>query len=87
MKNQETKQNEKHDDDGRVIAKMNVEGMPWYDKFAPKIKGKKDEKALPPMTKEESRRLIADLLLGMLPVVAAFLGAFALVIFLMTKLW
>jgi len=74
-------------DDGRVIANMNVEGMPWYDSISPKIRRKDKEKTLPPMTKEETKKLIADLLVAMIPVVCAFLGGFALVIFLMTKFW
>lgn len=89
MKDQDSKQNIERgkDDDGRVVANMNVEGMPWYDKFAPKIKGKKQEKTVPPMTKEEYRRLMADMLWGIIPVAAIFIGVFALLIFLMTEFW
>ncbi|HRX14200.1 MAG TPA: hypothetical protein P5087_04200 [Eubacteriales bacterium] len=75
------------DDDGRVIAKMNVDGMPWYDSISPKIKKDENGEQIPPITKKETRRLIGDMLFALIPVLGMFLGAFALLILLMTNLW
>jgi len=52
MKN---KSNSNSDDDGRTIADMNVDGMPWYvrdDENRLKRKGSSEQ---PQMTKEELR--------------------------------
>lgn len=75
------------DDDGRVIAKMNVDGMPWYDSISPKIKKDESGEQIPPITKKETKKLIGDMLLALIPVLGIFLGAFALLILLMINLW
>ncbi|HPG92246.1 MAG TPA: hypothetical protein PK675_02415 [Clostridia bacterium] len=87
MKNKSENKTKYEDDDGRVIAKMNVDGMPWYDSISPKNKKNEKGEQLPPMTKKETRRLIGDMMLALIPVVGMFLGAFALLILLMTNLW
>ena len=82
------------DDDGRVIAPMNVDGMPWYDrKTAPTRNNEKTEeddfdfKALPPEErkeyKKETRAIIRGIILQFLPFLALFVGAFAIVILIM----
>ena len=65
------------DDDGRVIANMNVEGMPWFLSDALKNKGRTDSD-MSDLTKEESRELVkgavkAGLLIAGICVLAAFL--------------
>ena len=65
------------DDDGRVIANMNVEGMPWFLSDALKNNGKTDSD-MSDLTKEESRELVkgavkAGLLIAGVFVLAAFL--------------
>ena len=65
------------DDDGRVIANMNVEGMPWFLSDALKNKGRTDSD-MSDLTREESRELVkgavkAGLLIAGVFVLAAFL--------------
>lgn len=43
------------DDDGRTIADMNVEGMPWYVKGDAKKASEKDSREHPAMSDEELR--------------------------------
>jgi len=85
--NNKSEKKKYEDDDGRVIAKMNVDGMPWYDSFSPKVKKDENGEQIPPITKKETKRLIGDMLLALIPVLGMFLGAFALLILLMTNLW
>lgn len=78
------------DDDGRVIAPMNVDGMPWYDKYAKRARKadqNADEKPLEPLSKRETFKLIMQLYIGMIPFLLLFIGLGALFIFLLTKVW
>lgn len=61
------------EDDGRVIAPMNVEGMPWYTPYKTT-----SEKEKQPLDKRESRQfmfsaLLATLLIGSVFIVGMFL--------------
>ena len=67
------------DDDGRVIAPMNVEGMPWYRKEVP---GEGDGKSEPQYTKEQTRYIILGTLKAALLIGLAFIVVFFLVILL-----
>ena len=68
------------DDDGRVIAPMNVDGMPWYRRDVPgETKGDKPE---PKFDKEQTRHIILGTLKAALLIAFAFLAGIALVIFL-----
>ena len=63
------------DDDGRVIANMNVDGMPWYVEAAKKKEASSQELDL---TKEESKAVLwgtvkAGLLIASVFVVAALI--------------
>ena len=63
------------DDDGRVIANMNVDGMPWYVDAAKKKEASSQELDL---TKEESKAVLwgtvkAGLLIASVFVVAALI--------------
>ena len=71
------KRKQYEDDDGRVIANMNVDGMPWFLSDALKNKGKTGSD-MSDLTKEESRELVkgavkAGLLIAGIFVLAALL--------------
>lgn len=78
------------DDDGRVIAPMNVDGMPWYNKYEKKAKSQKTDdatKPIEPMGKRETFKLIMNLYIGMIPFLIFFIGLGALFIWFLTKIW
>ncbi len=70
------------DDDGRTIADMNVDGMPWYSK-------KRSEKKMPmvELSKEERLGLYSGIIKAVALVGAVFIVAFFLFIFALTKIW
>lgn len=61
-------QREEFEDDGRTIADMNVDGMPWY--LEKKEKQPEPEKI--ELTKEESRAMMGGILKATLLVTLAF---------------
>lgn len=74
------------DDDGRVIAPMNVEGMPWYRKGKPLSGGDSGSKE-PPLSRKETLILILNGALAGLTI-ALILGALgALFILFLTNVW
>lgn len=82
-----SKKDKKYEDDGRVVAPMNVDGMPWYDSKKPKSHAESAGKKAPePISSEDTRRIIVRVYLVMLPIIVLFFGAFALVIWLFVKL-
>lgn len=98
MKNK--KKREKFEDDGRVIAPMNVPGMPWYDERAVKTSKTEDQfedteqviyKNLSKEEKKDYRRetwrIIGGVVLRMLPFLLGGAAVFALVILLMWLAW
>ncbi len=63
------------DDDGRVIADMNVEGMPWHTGIPrrEKKRGPEEKEAeRPELTGKEKRALIRGVLLASMSVAAIF---------------
>ena len=70
------------DDDGRTIANMNVDGMPWYMDAEAKTPGEKIQ-----LSKAESRAAMWGALKATLLVVAIFAGAFALFILFCDNIW
>ncbi|NCA67244.1 MAG: hypothetical protein EOM87_04175 [Clostridia bacterium] len=76
-----------NDDDGRVIAPMNVDGMPWYNRHAPKIK--EEMPSLPPekMSGKDTLRLLLRLYAALIPVALVFIAAFAALIYFMVYVW
>lgn len=62
------RQREEFEDDGRTIADMNVDGMPWY--LEKKEKQPEPEKI--ELTKEESRAMMGGILKATLLVTLAF---------------
>lgn len=78
------------DDDGRTIASMNVEGMPWYAPNTPQSgKGKAESEKEPPLdlTKEEKRALTAGTLKAALLVWLIGAGIFGLFILFCYFVW
>jgi len=77
------KRKEKFEDDGRVIAPMNVEGMPWYVKKLPGQNASSRPDTLSPQEKRKEDRAVmwgvlkAALLLGVV-----FAVGYAVIIFL-----
>lgn len=80
------KRREYDDDDGRQIADMNVDGMPWYvRRSSPSSNSQNDEPI--ELTREERRSLYGGVLKAVLLVAAAFIGVYFLVVFLLTRIW
>ena len=91
------------DDDGRVIAPMNVDGMPWYDKnkrsqptgagggAVEPADGQVDYASMSPEEKKEYRKqtrgIIWGILLRFMPFVLAFVAVFGLFILFLTLVW
>ena len=69
------------EDDGHIIANMNVDGMPWYEP-----KREKNEEKLE-LTKEEQRYLISGALKAALLVAGIFILVFFLFILFCTNIW
>lgn len=68
------------DDDGRVIAPMNVEGMPWH-RSGTKSKPQNDDNSIP-FTKKESLSVVLNAILAAFTVAAVIgLGLFLFILF------
>lgn len=76
------KKQEVLEDDGRTIANMNVEGMPWYVEHSPKQTQPDDRIEL---TREEARAMMAGILKATLLVTAFFGIGITLFILLCTE--
>ncbi len=82
------------DDDGRVIASMDVDGMPWYEQR--RINIDKDEetvdfKNMTPEEKKEYRKQTRIIIFGILryliPLLLLFAAVFTAIILMMVFLW
>lgn len=74
------KKKEYDDDDGRVIAPMNVEGMPWFQKgVGPQ--NANNEKATPLTRKEMFSMLINGALAGLTVALVLGFAAFLYILF------
>ncbi|MBQ8075842.1 MAG: hypothetical protein IJ237_07650 [Oscillospiraceae bacterium] len=71
------------EDDGRTIANMNVDGMPWYE---PNRQDPDSTEKLE-MTREEQRWLIGGALKAALFVGAVFAVVYFLFLLFCTKIW
>ena len=69
------------DDDGRTIADMNVEGMPWYDRAA--RDRREDGSPKPPMDRSQRQATIFAVITAALLIALAFGIGYFLLIFLM----
>ena len=71
-------------DDGRVVANMNVDGMPWY------VRGEKSSQTEKPesvyLSGKEKWAMFGGVMKAVLLVSAVFASVYFLVIFLMTKI-
>lgn len=74
------KKREYDDDDGHVIANMNVEGMPWYRKETPEELARQKKNSF---NKEQTRYIILGTLKAALLIAGAFIGVFFLFILLL----
>ena len=76
------------DDDGRVVARMNVEGMPWYAERGENVPEQTEQSGGPePMTKEESRAFAWGAVKAALLVTAVFSVGAVLFILVGTEIW
>ena len=79
------KKNRPADDDGRVIAPMNVEGMPWY---APQAPREGEGGGTPePLTGAEKRAFVFGVLKAVGLVMLAFVGVYLLFLLFCTEIW
>ena len=76
-------------DDGRTIADMNVEGMPWYTPGERLSKAERREKAKtePGLTREESRYYTWGALKAALLVVGVICAGIALFVLFCQHVW
>ena len=77
------KRREYDDDDGHVIAPMNIEGMPWYRKDP--VGGESGSKKDPNYSKKETFYIILGTLKAALMIGGAFIVVFFIFIFLLTR--
>jgi hypothetical protein len=73
------------DDDGRTIADMNVEGMPWYDRDRRDRTETGERK--PPMDRTQRQATVTAVVLAALLIALVFGVGYFVVIFLMDSLW
>ena len=73
------------EDDGRTIARMNVEGMPWYTPESPDAQAKTESSQ--EMTREERGAYIWAAVRAGLLILAVFAVVFFLVLLFCTKIW
>lgn len=76
------------DDDGRVIASMNVDGMPWYQ-LSQRFEHNKREQAsdFSDLTKEETREIVKGAMKASLLIAGIFILAMLLFILFCLYVW
>ncbi len=76
------------DDDGRVIASMNVDGMPWYQR-SERFERKKRAQAsdFSDLTKEETREILKGAMKAALLIAGVFILAMLLFILFCLYIW
>ncbi|MBR2970949.1 MAG: hypothetical protein IKC48_04050 [Clostridia bacterium] len=74
------------DDDGRTIANMNVEGMPWYEPNKEEKDKKKQQMEDLRITRKERRAMIWGAYLAYLPMLLVMLAGFGIAV-LLIMLW
>ena len=76
------------DDDGRVIANMNVDGMPWYQRSERQTLGRsKGSSDFSDLTKEETREIVKGALKASLLIAGVFIAAMLLFILFCLYIW
>ena len=80
------------DDDGRVIAPMDVDGMPWSNprpgrRRAKASDGQEDGPKPPPMSRRETLQVICSAVLAGLLIALLFVGAAFVFIWFCIHVW
>lgn len=76
------------DDDGRVIANMNVDGMPWYQRSQRFDKGKREQASdFSDLTKEETREIVKGAMKASLLIAGVFILAMLVFILFCLYIW
>jgi hypothetical protein len=76
------------DDDGRVIANMNVDGMPWYQRSERFDKHRREQASdFSDLTKEETREIVKGALKASLMIAGVFILAMFLFILFCLYVW
>lgn len=76
------------DDDGRVIASMNVDGMPWYQRSQRFDRNKREQASdFSDLTKEESREIVKGAMKAGLLIAGVFILAMLLFILFCLYIW
>lgn len=79
------KQKKDFEDDGRVIANMNIEGTPWY--VADEVKNGATSQVHTTPTRKETFHLIKGALTAGLMIGFIFVAAFLIFILFCTQIW
>lgn len=77
-------------DDGRTIAPMNVEGMPWHlggPKYEQASSQKPSDIQDLQLTKKERNAIIKGVLMVTMPIVALFVASYFVIFLLMDWFW
>lgn len=74
------------DDDGRVISKMNIDGMPWYMRLGRREESE-EEKDFSDLTKGETWHIILGTVKAALLVGAVYFVVFLLFILFCVFIW
>ena len=85
-----SKRKDDFEDDGSVIANMNVDGMPWYDGVSEKKTSEEAEASkeeLRKLSKKETFYLVMGVLGAALAVAAVFAIGFLLFILFCENIW
>ena len=76
------------DDDGRVIASMNVDGMPWYQRSQRFDRNKREQASdFSDLTKEETREIVKGAMKASLLIAGIFILAMLLFILFCLYVW
>ena len=76
------------DDDGRVIASMNVDGMPWYQRGERFEKSRREQASdFSDLTKEEEREIIKGAVKASLLIAGVFILAMLIFILFCLYIW
>ena len=76
------------DDDGRVIASMNVDGMPWYQRSERFDKHRREQASdFSDPTKQETREIVKGALKASLMIAGVFILAMFLFILFCLYVW
>ena len=76
------------DDDGRVIASMNVDGMPWYQQGQRFDRHRREQASdFSDLTKEENREIVKGAMKASLLIAGVFILAMLLFILFCLYVW